>query len=198
MLTPADLEAMPAATALVMHLRGKGLSFEDAVKRTRMTGAATPCAYVCRNLVFAAPAAAHTVLNAISPAGHGLSLVELGISFDGVTASAVPVTVELCQSTQGAAGTGAASPPAAVQTRGRGTGGSAPTVAHNFTAEPTTLTVIRQWFVSPNGGLFIYPLPLGREVECDASGGTIKALALRITPPATVNCLAYMEVEAAG
>lgn len=159
---------------------------------------ATPVAYTCRNASFAAPAAVHTCLTAIAPAGHGLSLVEFGISFDGVTASAVPVLVELVQSTQGAAGTPAASPPTPVQIRGRSTGGSAPTNGHNYTAEPTTLTVVKDWYVTPNGGLFVVQFALGREVECDSSGGTIKALGLRITPPAVVDCLAYMEVEAAG
>jgi hypothetical protein len=163
-----------------------------------MRGGATAAAYVCRNLVFATGTAVHTNLVAIAPAGHGLSLVEFGVSFDGVTASAVPVLVELCQSTQATAGTGAASPPAAAQVRGRSTSGSAPTVSHNHTAEPTALTVVRQWLVSPNGGLFVYPVPLGREIECDSSGGTIKALAARVTSAATVNSYCYLEVEALG
>lgn len=162
-----------------------------------MRGGATSGAFVCRNLVFSAASGAKTVLVVASPSQHGLSLVEFGISFDGVTASAVPATVELTQLTLGAAGTPAASPPAAVQVRGR-TGATAPTVTHNYTVEPTTHTVIRQFFVSPNGGLFVYPLPLGRELECDASGGTIKSLAIRINTTATVNVLAYMEVEALG
>lgn len=161
-------------------------------------GASTAAAYVTQNLVFSAATGLKTVLNTIAPAGHGLSLVEFGISFDGVTASAVPAVVQICQSTQAGAGTGAASFPTPVQVRGVATGGSAPTGAHNYTAEPTTLTVIRQWFVSPNGGLFVYPVPLGREIECHSSGGTIKALCIRINTTATVNCLAYMEVEALG
>lgn len=158
---------------------------------------ATAAAYVCRNLVFAAGTALHTNLYVTAPAGHGLSLVEIGISFDGVTASAVPVLVEICTQT-GTAGTGAASPPAAAQVRGRVTTGQAPTVAHNFTAEPGTPLVVRQWYVSPNGGTFIYPVPLGREIECDASGGTIKGISIRTTPAAAVNTVCYMEVEAIG
>lgn len=155
---------------------------------------ATALAYRASSTVFAAPAAVHTFMNVIAPAGHGLTLVEFGISFDGVTASAVPVFVELCQSTQAGAGTAGTST-APVQTRGRATGGSAPTAGYNYTAEPTTLTKIASWYVSPNGGLFIYPVPLGREVECDSSAGTIKSIAVRITPPATVNVTGYMEVE---
>src|SRR6185369_11743562 len=104
-----------------------------------MRGGATAGAFVCRNLVFSATAGAKTVLVVASPSQHGLSLVEFGISFDGVTASAVPALVELTQLTLGAAGTPAASPPAAVQVRGR-TGATAPTVTHNYTGEPTTHT----------------------------------------------------------
>lgn len=163
-----------------------------------MRGGSTAAAYYCANLVFATGTAVHTNLNVIAPAGHGLSLVEFGISFDGVTASAVPVLVEIGTGTQGAAGTGAASAPTPVLVRGRATGGSAPTEAHNFTAEPTTQTVLRQWLVTPNGGLLIYPLPLGREIECDSSGGTAKALFARVTSAATVNSRCYMEVEALG
>jgi hypothetical protein len=159
---------------------------------------ATPVAYTIGNATaFAAPAAVHTFLNVIAPAGHGLSLVEFGISFDGVTASAVPVFVELCASTQAGAGT-AGITPTATQIRGRSTGGSAPTAGANYTVEPTVLTTLKQWYVTPNGGLFVMQFALGREVECDSSAGTTKALALRITPPAIVNVRGYMEVEAAG
>lgn len=159
---------------------------------------ATAAAYLTRNTAFSATTGAKTVLNTIAPSGHGLSLVEFGISFNGVTASDVPATVELCQSTQVGAGTSAGSVPTVVQVRGRSTGGSAPTAGHNYTAEPTALTVIRQWYVSPNGGVLVYPVPLGREVECDSSAGTIKALCLRVNTTATVSVLAYMEVEALG
>ena len=163
-----------------------------------MRGGSTACAYYCANLVFATGTAVHTNLNVIAPAGHGLALVEFGISFDGVTASAVPVLVEIGTGTQAGAGTGAASPPTPVLVRGRATGGSAPTEIHNCTAEPTAQTVLRQWLVSPNGGLFVYPLPLGREIECDSSGGTAKAIFARVTSAATVNSRCYMEVEALG
>lgn len=158
---------------------------------------ATAAAYTASSTTFAAPAAVHTFMNVIAPAGHGLTLVEFAISFDGVTASAVPCLVELCQSTQATAGTaGTSTTP--VQIRGRATSGSAPTAGYNYTAEPTALTKIKSWYVSPNGGLFIYPVPLGREIECDSSAGTIRALAIRITPSATVNVHGYMEVEALG
>lgn len=146
---------------------------------------------------FAAPAAVHCFLMAISPAGHGLALPEWSISFDGVSASAVPVLVELVNSTQAGAGTAGVST-VITQIRGRATTGSAPTMGGNYTAEPTTLVSLRRYYVPAFMGTFVYQAPLGREPECDSSGGTIKALGIRITPPATVNAVGYMEVEANG
>lgn len=152
-------------------------------------------AWTIVNAVFAATTGAKTALNVIAPAGHGMVLVMFEISFDGVTASAVPALVELCQSTQATAGTSAASAPTPVQIRGRArTGATAPTTGHNYTAEPTALSVIKQWYVHPTSGLTLQ-FPLGREVECDPSGGTIKALALRVNVTANVNVRAGMEVE---
>ena len=183
------------------HLQGKHSKLTERLLSgdlPPMRGGSTAAAYAASSAtIFAAPAAVHTLMNVISPAGHGLTLVEFGVSFDGVTASAVPCLVELCQSTQAGAGTAGTST-APVQIRGRATAGSAPTAGYNYTAEPTTLTRIKHWYVSPNGGLFIYPVPLGREVECDSSAGTIKSLCVRITPSATVNVAGYMEVEALG
>lgn len=168
-----------------------------AILRGGLRGGSTAAAYAINSAIFAAGTAVHTDLVAIAPAGHGLALVEAAVSFDGVTASAVPVYMEVCQSTQAGAGTGGTAPTVA-QVRGRGTGGSAPTASGSHTVEPTTLTRIRSWYVTPNGGVLVYPLPLGRELECDSSAGTIKALAMRSTPPAAVNLQSYMEVEAVG
>jgi hypothetical protein len=168
-----------------------------AILRGGVGGGSTAVAYAVNSAIFAAPAAVHTILDTIAPAGHGLACVEAAISFDGVTASAVPVYVEVCVSTQATAGT-AGTAPTIQQTRGVATGGSAPTASGSHTAEPTALVRVRSWYVSPNGGLFVYPLPLGREVECGSTTGTQRAIAMRITPPATVNAQAYMEVEAIG
>jgi hypothetical protein len=134
---------------------------------------------------------------AIAPAGHGLALVEFGLAFVGVTATAVPVLVELVQSTQAGAGTSGVAP-TITQVRGRASGGSAPTGGSNYTAEPTVLTVIKKLYVPAFMGSVVYQAPLGREDECDSSAGTVKALGIRITPPATVNAVAWLEVEAIG
>ena len=143
---------------------------------------------------FSALTGAKTVLMAIAPAGHGLTLTEITVSMDGVTASAVPALIEIVTSTQGAAGTSGVAP-TITQVRGRATGGSAPTGGSNYTVEPTTLVSVWRAYEPQFMGFAVYQLPLGREIECDSSAGTIKALGVRITTSATVNVVATMEVE---
>ena len=164
----------------------------------RIGGGSVSAAYsVVGGTAFAATAGAKTALNCIAPAGHGLALTEFAVSMDGVTGTAVPATLDVCQSTQATAGTSGVSP-TITQVRGRATGGSAPTGGSNYTAEPTTLTVVKKLYVPQFMGVLIYQAPLGREIECDSSGGTVKALALRINVSANVNVLSYAEVEAVG
>lgn len=146
---------------------------------------------------FALTTGAKTALMAIAPAGHGLCLVNFAVSFDGVTATAVPALVEIVSSTQAGAGTSGVSP-TITQIRGRATGGSAPTGGSNYTAEPTTLVSLKRWYVPQFMGTFDKDYPLGREPECDSSGGTIKAIGIRVTVSANVNGTFTMEVEAVG
>lgn len=153
--------------------------------------------YIARNLVFSAATGAKTALNVIAGANQPVSIFEWGISMDGVTSSAVPATVELCQSTQAGAGTSAASVPAIVQVGGR-TLAAQPTSGHNYTAEPTTLTVIEQFFVPQFMGMLVKQYPLGLEPDTDLSGGTVKALALRVNTTATTNVLVYMRFGIGG
>lgn len=143
---------------------------------------------------FAMTAGAKTVLMAIAPAGHGLSLVAATISFDGVTSSAVPALVEIVTSTQAAAGTSGVAP-TITQIRGRTTTGSAPTGGSNYTIEPTTLVSVERFYLPQFMGTYTLQLPLGREIECDSSAGTIKALGIRINVSANVNAVVTMEVE---
>lgn len=146
---------------------------------------------------FAATAGAKTALMAIAAANSGLIVVEFGISFDGVTASAVPALVELVSSTQATAGTPTGTP-TVTQIRGRVTGGEAPAASGRYSAEPTVLVRHKAWYVSPNGGVLVVQFPLGREPEIDDSGGAIKAYGIRVNVSANVNVMAYMEVEKNG
>ena len=137
-------------------------------------------------------ATAKTLVNLISGANRIPLLTEFSIGFDGVTASAVPVLVEVGFSTQATAGTPGSSPTPALV---RGKGASQSTAGVEYSAEPTALTPNKHWLVTPNGGLLVIQSPLGRESEADLSGGTNKAQFLRANAPANVGARAYMEFE---
>lgn len=133
-------------------------------------------------------ATAKTVLGVVAASAVTARLAELGVSFDGATATAVPVLVELCDSSGATAGTPGATP-TPKQVRGA-TRTAQCTAGNAYSAEPTTLTVIRQWLVHPQTGMVVQ-FPLGREPEHTGAGG----LFIRCTAPATVNVRAYMEFE---
>jgi hypothetical protein len=132
-------------------------------------------------------AVAKTVLAVRGGSQFGLRLRKWAIGFDGVTASAVPVVVDLCHWSGAVAGTATAATP--VQTGGRaiahGVGGS----GQNYTVEPTVLTVIKQILLTPNGGLLIEEFSPDTEPDSDALTG----FAIRCTAPATVNARATLE-----
>lgn len=134
-------------------------------------------------------ATAKSVLSWINASNALSRIVEICASFDGVTANAEAVTVELCESTE--AGAGTATSHTIIQSYGP-TRTVQATAKRNFSAEPTTLTVRKRWLVLPNGGPFVIQFPLGREPEMVV---TADALVLRCTAPANVNFQGYMEVE---
>lgn len=146
---------------------------------------------------FAATTGAKTALMVIAGANSGLLVVEFGISFDGVTASAVPALVELVSSTQATAGTPTGTP-TVTQIRGRVTGGEAPTASGRYSAEPTALVRHKAFYVPQYMGSYVMQFPLGREPETDDSGGTIRAYGIRVNVSANVNVMCYMEVEKNG
>lgn len=133
-------------------------------------------------------ATAKTILSVINAANALIRITEFGVSFDGVSATAEPVTIELCSSTQAGAGTTTSQspvqmygPPRTVQATG----------ARNYTAEPTVLTVIKRWLVHPQTGIEMQ-FPLGREPEQTT---TADAICLRCTAPAAVNAQGYINFE---
>lgn len=133
-------------------------------------------------------ATAKTVLSVINASNSLIRITEIAACFDGTSGTAEPVTVELCSSTQAGAGTSTSHTIA--QVRGP-TRTAQATAARNFTAEPTSLTVLKRWLVHPQTG-FVIQFPLGREPE---QVTTADALCLRCTAPANVNFQGYMEFE---
>ncbi len=134
-------------------------------------------------------ATAKTIVSIIAAAIAPFRVTEIGVSFDGIVATAVPVLVELMSSTQAGAGTPGSSPtPTQV-------GGPTRTVqaagAEDYSGEPSVLTAIRKWLVHPQTGIVIQ-FPLGREPEQVI---TADAYVLRCTAPASVNATGYIEFE---
>ena len=137
-------------------------------------------------------ATAKSVLAVLSPSGFGVDLISYSLSFDGVTASAVPVLVEVCTSTNATNST-----PGTNNTTGTVNQIYGRSITAGFTAfyastsEPTVLTVVESHLLTPVGGLIVRDYPLGQTIDTAVSAG----LVLRVTAPATVNCRALMRFE---
>lgn len=126
-------------------------------------------------------ATAKTVVQVFGTANTTLSLVRVKVSFDGVTASAVPALVEWGIIT--AAGTSTAFTP--VQNTGSPFASPA-AGGYNSSAEPTYTRIIDSAYVPVFMGTYVEWYPLGEEPLCAVSQG----FGIRVTAPATVNCLA--------
>lgn len=130
-----------------------------------------------------AAATAKTVVAVLGSATDTLSLVRVEVSFDGVTATAVPAVVELGLIT--ALGTSTAFTP--VQATGSPLASSA-TAGYNHTVEPTYNRILWSRYVPVTMGLMTEWVPLGEE----PLGAISQGFGLRVTAPAVVNCLASL------
>lgn len=136
---------------------------------------------------------AKSVLGVRAGASFGLDLKKLRVSFAGVTATAVPVLVELCYATFATNAPGTASTSVTpAQAYGR-TIAHGVTAARNWTTEPTVLTVLDEWLLTPAGGLAVYDIPLGDTPDSAVSEGFV----LRLNAPAGVDTRAAMQWERA-
>lgn len=144
-------------------------------------------------------ATAKTVMYINAGAANQPSLGEFCVGFDGVTPSAVPALIELVfgtkatNSTPGTAST-AFTP---LQVRGWPSQASQNAAANNCTSEPTVLTSLKQWLLTPNGGLLVVQLPMGKETTAVASGTAVSGnqIGIRVNAPAAVNTRGYLEYD---
>jgi hypothetical protein len=139
-------------------------------------------------------ATARTVLCVIAPASFGIDLKTIEIGFDGVTASAIPVLCEVMTSTLATNSTpGTNNTTGTVnQIYGRAiTAGFTGFYASTAGNEPTVLTTIDAFTLTPNGGLVIRDWALGQTFDTAVSTG----LVLRCTAPAAVNVRASFGFE---
>lgn len=147
--------------------------------------------YLAKNTAFSAATGAKTVLKIITGSTFNIKIHEIGVSMDGVTASAVPATLDLFVSDETGAGTSGGSVPTIQQIKGR-TQAHGCTLGHNFTAEGSTYTVLKSLYVPQFMGLVILQNPLGLEEE--APGADVAdSIGLRINTTATVNVLAWIK-----
>lgn len=141
-----------------------------------------------------AAATAKTLCMITASTANQPSITEIGISFDGVTTTAVPVLVELVSGTATTTGTVVAQTPK--QLRGWPAQGSQTSGQITITAEPTVQLVNRKWLVTPVGGLWSVQFPMGREPTGIVTATTdAKTWSIRATAPAVVNVHAYIEFE---
>lgn len=119
---------------------------------------------------------AKSILAVIAGTTRRFKIFMAQISGSSVTASDAPVLIELCRSTQAGAGTSTSVTPGLLDP---GETPSICTAARTYTAEPTVLTMLDCWRVSPIGNSYLWELPPGREYGFAISTSAV----LRVTAP---------------
>ena len=151
------------------------------------------CGYsiVTGGAVALSAATAKSILGVKAHANSGVQVKSLEVAFDGVTASAVPVLIELCYATFATNSPGTASTSVTpAQNYGRVltagfTGGK------TWTTEPTVLTVLKELLLPADKGVLAYQFPLGQEPDSALAEGFV----IRCTAPAAVNVRGTLSVE---
>lgn len=138
---------------------------------------------------FAATTGAKTLLKLVSTTAFNIEVQEIGVSMDGVTASAVPAALDLFTSDETTAGTGSGTA-GTVQVRGRAQAHGC-TITQKHSGEGTTYTLLKTWFVPQFNGLFVVQFPLGTEPQ--SPGDLADSIGLRLNVSANVNVHAYIQ-----
>lgn len=133
---------------------------------------------------------AKSALGVKAHANSGLQLVGLWVAYDGVTASAVPSSVELCYCTWATNSPGTNSTSTTPRQRSGRVLTAGFTSGTLWTSEPTTVTAFQEWYLSPNGGVIKYDFPLSTEPDCALAEGFV----LRVNTTATVNLRGTLSV----
>lgn len=149
--------------------------------------------YACKTegAVTLTAATAKSIIGAKAHANSGLQVKGFEVAFNGTSAAAVPVLVELCYCTFATNSPGTASTSTTPQqTYGRAlTAGF--TSGKTWTTEPTTVTPIKELLLTPNAGLVAYQYPLGTEPDCALGEGFV----IRCNAPAGVDVRSTLNVE---
>lgn len=130
--------------------------------------------------------ALHTMCQIATPAGTEAEVIEWSASFNGTSASALPLLVELGRQTT--AGTGTAFTPLRLDI---GTAAATVTVLTAHTAEPTApATYLYREYFTPVGLGPAWQYPLGRGIVLPVS--TRLAVVVDATGGAAVNCAGHI------
>lgn len=132
-------------------------------------------------------ATAETILQLRGVAAVKAKVIEWGVAFDGVSATAEPVRIRVLRQTS----TGTAT--AATEVPWDPDNPTANVISfHSFTAEPTAGSVLVDTEVHPQSGIIVQ-YPLGREITID--NATTSKLGIECTAPAAVNVVGYIVWE---
>lgn len=134
---------------------------------------------------------AKSILGVRGNAAFGVDWIGYRIGFDGVTASAVPVLVELCYCTFATNPPGTNSTSTTIDTIYGRVLASGLTAAKNWTAEPTVVTPFDEFLLTPNGGVVLKDFPRDRTPDSAFSEGFV----IRLNAPANVNVRGTMFFE---
>jgi hypothetical protein len=127
-----------------------------------------------------------TVVQVNAPAQQRIKISRVGIFFDGASTTAIPVRVKLILVST--AGTNTALTLAKQLSSDSETIQS--TAGENATAEGTNSTLLDEWLIHPQMGLDL-TYAFGQE-KIIVGGGRV---AIKVTAPAVVNCIAKIEFE---
>lgn len=132
-----------------------------------------------------------TILEVNPPANRAATITEASFSFSGVSATDIPVIVQLVELTATSAA-GSSVTPASL----RDGQVSAACTAKKLPASEGTVTVLKTYNVPPSTGLVIQ-YPLGREPQIQGAASTAKGFAIRCNrgAGAAINCEANIEWE---
>lgn len=127
-----------------------------------------------------------TIVEVKAPSATDLIVNGIAVSFDGVTATDVPITVELV--TTDGDGTGTSLTPVNEDRRAANT--CAATAKYSFSAESASPVVLGRWKIHPQGGALIRDFGHGELVILRA-----KAVAIRVTAGVSINAAASIRFE---
>jgi hypothetical protein len=143
----------------------------------------------------AVPNTMATILEVNPPANRKAIITEMSITFSGISATDVPVLVQLVEVTAASAA-GTAVTPAPLKDYGGSVGFVAATAAKKLPATEGTVVVLKTYMVPPSSGLVIQ-YPLGREPEIVGAAAAAKGFAIRANrgAGAVINCDANIEFD---